>query len=273
MAYGKRTRLRDVYTRRLNKPLVFVQHGMFQLGLTYTHEGRQWGYHADLMLLWQEVDAATRAQIFAQDPGARIVTTGLLKTNRLPVRAVGEALAARARAASRVVLVAHNYGHEGLNYDTGARDRSFACWRQVFDARPDILFILRSHRGRKHRAASDAVTELVAGRSNAIVSDRHEGPLRFTTINDILAFTDRVVTHPSTVVIDALSEGVPVGILDNNRSALASLPQITDAKALLAFIDDEDPMTQAKTLLDSYGDVERNLDTAAAAVEGWMARL
>ncbi|KAF0675175.1 hypothetical protein [Profundibacterium mesophilum] len=271
IAYGKKTRLRDVYTRGTGRRVAMVQHGMFQGGLNYTLGGRRWRYHSELLLLWRDLDARQRAEIF-DGPVPRIVETGLIKTNRLPLRAPDADLAARIAAARQVVLIAHNYGHEEANYDTRARDRAFATWARVFDARPDTLFILRGHRGRRHAEVGPAVAKLISGRANVLLSDRHEGALRFSTINDVLAFSDRVLTHPSTVVLDALGAGVPVGVLDNNRAELEPLAQITDGAAFEAFLDAEDPLGPAAPLLAAYGDIERNLDRAAEALETWIAQ-
>lgn len=268
IAYGKRTRPRDAYARALAKPVVFVQHGLKQMRLHYAEvPGQAQAYHADLMLLWRALTEAERANV-AGDP--RIEVTGLLKQNLLPIAPPVPPLAQKIAASRQVVLICHNYGHESALYPDGARDAAFAAWREVFAARPDILFLIRAHRGRKIPDHDAAVGGLVAGLDNVLVSDRHEGLMKFATINDILAVSDRVVTHPSTVVLDALSEGRPVAMLDNHLDELNALPRADSAADFLAWLGADDPLGAGRAVIEAYGDVDANLNRAAAVVEAHL---
>lgn len=268
VAYGKRTRPRDAYVRALRKPVIFVQHGLKQMRLHYPEvPGQAQPYHAGLMLLWRALAAEERA-VVAGAP--QIEVTGLLKQNLLPVAPPVPELAERVARAREVVLICHNYGHESALYPDSARDAAFAAWRQVFAARPDTLFLVRSHRGRKIPDHEAAVGGLVEGLGNVLVSDRHEGLMKFATINDVLAVADRVITHPSTVVLDALYEGKPVAMLDNHLPELAGLPQAQTAGQVLDWLEAPDPMGQGRDLLRVYGEVEANLDRAAERVEAYL---
>lgn len=270
VAQGKRSRPRDLFLRALNTPVIFVQHGLLQIFLHYLPEGaRPVRYHAGLMLLWRDLTADERARVMAAPP--RTAVTGLLKRNRLPLAPPAPDLAARIDAAREVVLVCHNYGHEAHLYDDARRDAAFAAWREVFAARPDTLFLIRSHRGRKIPGHDPAVGGLIAGLDNVLVSDRHDGLMAFSTIHDVLAVSDRVVTHPSTVVLDALGEGRPVALIDNHLDMLADLPQIGSAQSFLDWLDARDPMAGGAALMADLGEVDANLDRAANLVERHLA--
>ena len=273
VAYAKRNRPRDWYMRRHATPAIMAQHGLFQLGLTYTHDAKLWEFHAGLMLVWRTLDAAALAGVHATDHAPRMVTTGVLKHNVLPVRPLGAAFDALLARHPRRILICHNYGHEAFNYRGDTQLRALADWDRAFAARPDVMFILRGHRGRRHGTTKGSLGDLAKRHPNVLMSDRHDGPLRMAGIHDLLPHVQGVVTHPSTVVVDALQAGVPVGILDNNRALLATLPQVDSADALTGFADTPDAGGAGTALLASFGDIDANLDLAASAVERWMDAL
>jgi len=264
-AYFKAGRPRDIFARLSGKRTVFVQHGLVQYRLNYAQDGdAPTRYQARLMLVWRDLTADERA-VIAGTPDIR--TVGLVKRNLLPPRPVPPELAQRIAAARKVVLVCHNYGHDHLLYDDAQRDRAFGLLRATMQARPDVLFIIRAHRGRKLPAHQGAVSALVAGLPNVVLSDRHEGYLKFAGIDDVLAISDRVLTHPSTVVLDALSQGKPVAVLDNHRPDLAFLPEIASHGDMAAWLDGGADAPALAEFTRRYGHVDANLDRAAEAVE------
>jgi hypothetical protein len=266
LAYGGKFRPRDSVTLRSNKPTVFVQHGMVQAGLHYAWKKPLWRFHAGLMLIWVPL-ADPHAPFLAPDVAGRLCVTGLIKTNRLARSASHAALAAELAPWRQRLLICHNYGFETALYPLAAQRRAFSEWARIADARPDTLFILRGHRGKRHPDTQAMVDDLMRGRANILMSERHAGLMRMATINDVMAVVDLVITHPSTVVLDAIYDGKPVGVFDSTQLELACLPRCATADEIAAFLDDPDPLRHAAPLRRLYGEISHNLDVAAETVE------
>ena len=274
VAYGDgKFRPRDIAVLRSNKPLIFVQHGMLQGGL---HEGgyrTDWAYHAQLMLLWAPLPDPNAA--FFQTPIAdRIRVTGLIKTNRRPPWGLQNQLRdALGRNWRQTVLICHNYGFDIGRYPNALAEKTFAEWEKVVASRQDTLFLIRSHRGKAHGAIDELQASLAAKFPNVVLSQRHQGLMQMATIHDVLSVVDRVVTHPSTVILDALYQGLPVAIFDRVWPGMECLPLVQTALDLQSYLDHPDPLSFAKPVFDTYGDVSRNLDTASDLVEKHLESL
>jgi len=271
-AYGGKFRPRDTMLTTLQKPLIFVQHGMVQMGLHYAGTKPHWDFHAGLMLIWTpllEPDVPFLDPLIAD----RLVVTGLIKTNVLGPSPHREALDEALGHWRQRILICHNYGFESLLYPLDKQREAFAQWAQLAEARPDTLFILRGHRGRRHSENTLLEEDLIARRPNIILSDRHAGLMRMATINDVLSVVNRVITHPSTVVLDAVYEDKPLAVFDAKHPHLASLPRAGTTAEIGAFLDDPDALRAAAPLRELYGEISRNLDIASEAVEKYLARL
>lgn len=272
LAFGGKYRLRDHVARLARKPTVFVQHGMVQAGLHHAWTKSHWRYHAGLMLLW--VPLADPFPAFLDpDVARRIMVTGLIKTNRLAPHPAHAALEAELKPWRRRLLICHNYAFESALYPAEAQKRAFAEWARLAKMHPDTLIILRGHRGKRHPETEAAIAALMEGRPNILRSERHEGLMRMATINDVMAVADRVITHPSTVVLDAIYDDKPVGIFDAHQPELACLPRAGTAEEITAFLDDPDPASKAAPIRQRYGEISQNLDVAADAVEQYLEKL
>lgn len=266
LAYGGKFRPRDSVTIRSGKPTVFVQHGMVQAGLHHAWTKPLWQFHAGLMLVWAPLPDPLPA-FLAPDVAPRLRVTGLIKTNRLAPSPAHETLVRELARWRQRLLICHNYGFESALYSVEAQRRAFAEWGRLADARPDTLIVLRSHRGRRHPENEAMVEDLTRDRPNILMSERHAGLMRMATINDVMAVVDRVITHPSTVVLDAVYDGKPVGVFDAIQPELACLPRTGTAEEIAAFLDDPDPLRHAAPIRQRYGEIPRSLDVAADAVE------
>ncbi|MEJ6747072.1 MAG: hypothetical protein QNK98_10065 [Yoonia sp.] len=271
-AYGGKFRPRDSVTLGLKKPTVFVQHGMVQAGLHYGGSKPVWDFHADLMLTWTPLPDP-HAAFFGTDVADRIRVTGLIKTNRLDRSAVFADLDSELSHWRQRLLICHNFGFESPLYPISAQRRAFEEWAKIADARPDTLFIVRSHRGKSHPENTALVEELVQGRPNILLSERHAGLMRMATINDVMAVVDRVITHPSTVILDAIYDEKPVGVFNSTQPELSCLPRTETAAQIGAFLDDPDGAQHAAPIRALYGEVSDNLDIAAHEVESHLIEM
>ena len=274
LAYGNgKFRPRDLAVLKSRKSVIFVQHGMVQSGLHEAGHKSLWAFHADLMLLWA---ALTDARASYLDPSVegRIRVTGLIKANlRAPWPLQEDLRDVLGRQWHQIVLICHNFGFELDRYSPAMAKAAFLEWAKVAALRPNTLFLLRSHRGKAKPEINELQSALADQFSNIVLSQRHEGLMRMATIHDVLSVVDRVITHPSTVILDALYQGRPVAIFDGLRSGMECLPRAQTVDEILAYLDHPDPLSLAKPLFDIYGDLSQNLDIAAALVEKHLETL
>jgi hypothetical protein len=272
-AYGAgKIRLRDWLTTRLEKPLIFVQHGMVQAGLHHAGWKKQWKFYGKQMLLWKPLPPEASDFISEMD-GHRWDVVGLIKANRLAVSPLSGQLRQQFSGYRQRVLICHNYGFEKSLYPAEAQAKMIRAWDRVIAARSDTLFIIRSHRGRKHPAFQSQIGQLCERHRNLILSDRHQGLMRMSTIHDVLCVVDRVLTHPSTVVLDAIYDDRPVAVFDSNDRQLASLYQADDEEGIHNFLDDDRAADKSQELRKLYGNVDENLTRAASVVEEAVSQL
>ena len=271
-AYGGKFRPRDTITLMANKPTIFVQHGMVQAGLHYAGAKPVWDFHANLMVLWRALPDP-HAPFFVPPVAERTQVTGLIKTNRLAPAAKRDELWRDLGDWKQRLLICHNFGFESPLYPLSAQRIAFEQWAKIAEARPDTLFLLRSHRGKSHPENTAMVEALIKDRPNILLSERHAGIMRMATINDVFGLVDRVISHPSTVVLDAIYDNIPVGVFNAAQEELACLPQTDTAEQIAAFLDDTDPLRHAKPIRTRYGEISSNLDIAAQAVENHMLDL
>ena len=271
-AYGGKFRLRDFSVLRLNKPTVFVQHGMVQAGLHYAGPKPVWNFHANLILTWTPVPNP-HATFFGSDISNRFRVTGLLKTNRLSPATTQHNLDQELGQWYQRLLICHNFGFESQLYSKEAQKIAFSEWGKLADSRPNTLFIIRSHRGKHHAENTRMLSDLTKNRPNIILSERHSGLMRMATINDVMAVVDSVITHPSTVVLDAIYAQKHVGVFNTNHPELSSLPHVDTAEQIASFLDQRHSESSAKPIKSLYGEISENLDCAAKAVENYLMSL
>ncbi|MFV2051413.1 hypothetical protein [Aliiroseovarius sp. YM-037] len=279
VAYYKRIRPRDTVIPKMKVPLIFMQHGMNQLSLNYTRDNIIKNYYAQKFLLWDDLPSNMK-EITHEDIRPRSSVVGFQKKNLLPAFPGAAEMTEICAAYRQIVLICHNYGserlHDGAKY-THARD----YMGKMVAANPDRLFILRSHRSRNLDGHKDLDTDLAETFDNVLLSDRHSGPLKWAGVHDVMDHADMVISHPSTVVLDAVYRKLPLAIIDTemhrigeNADKIAHLPVISDADSAQAFLDGEtwrDEMFQP--ILDRYGpDLDTNIDRAAVAVEEFLNR-
>ncbi len=272
IAYGGKFRPRDAMAVRTKKPTVFVQHGMVQAGLHYAGPKPVWSFHAGLMLVWAPL-LDPNASFFESPIANRLRETGLIKTNRLAPHPSHDSLSRELDKWDQRVLICHNYGFESQLYSIEAQRRAFSEWVKLANSRPNTLFILRSHRGKRHPKIAALIDELIRKCPNILLAERHSGLMRMATINDVLALVDRVITHPSTVVLDAIYDNKPVGIFNAFGPEFTSLPRCDSAHEIAAFLDGDPMIGDGSSIRKQYGEISKNLDIAAEALEDHLLAL
>ena len=270
VAYGGKFRPRDHFMKILKKNVVFIQHGMVQQGLQTKGVLRDvWDFYSQTLLIWADLPNAA-ASFLAPDVADRMHVTGITKTNLLSSWPNQDRLAAELSKFSRRVLICHNFGFEKERYTDQMFEKALRVWKAAAQSRPDIAFILRSHRGKRRRNVEQKIAKMCKDCPNIIRSERHYGIMAMATINDVMALVDCVISHPSTTILDAVYEGKPVAVMNSFQRIFECLPNVDNLDNFTRFVEDCRSHAPNTALRGIYGNVSDNLDKAASIVEQQM---
>ena len=254
----------------LKKNVIFIQHGMVQQGLHTKGVLRDvWDYYSQTLLIWADLPN-TATEFLAPGVADRLHVTGITKTNLLDAWPNHNKLAAELSNFSRRVLICHNFGFEPERYSDQMFEKALKVWKAAAQSRPDIAFILRSHRGKRRSDIEQKIAKVCKECPNIIRSERHYGIMAMATINDVMALVDCVISHPSTTILDAVYEGKPVAVMNSFQRIFECLPNVDTLDNFTKFIENDSPQTQHLTLRKTYGNLSDNLDKAAMIVEQQM---
>ncbi len=270
LAQFKRVRLRDRALKASGCPLFYIQHGMIQWGVNRPKKGAL-DYYADRILLWTNPGSDMLSQTMTEAARAKVREVGFVKANPLSPHHDTERVRGELSGFRKRVLICHKFGQEKRRFSTEMLAGAYAWIGELADRHADVLFVLRGHRGRGHdqRDALDRATE--QAHPNVIISKQGKGLLGSTNMHDVMEVCDSVISHPSTVVLDAIYEDRPVAVLNNTDDLLNDLPNINSAEDLEAFIEHPEVSESGMAALRSdYGEIDRNLDRAAEVIEEHM---
>ena len=270
IAYGGKFRPRDNAVKILQKNVIFIQHGMVQQGL-HTNEVMRdvWDYYSQTMLVWADLpDIAT--DFLAPNVANRLHVTGITKTNLLKPWPNQDQLVEEFSKFSRRVLICHNFGFEPERYSNQMLEKALEVWKAAALSLPDIAFILRGHRGKRHGDIEKRIAKVCEDCPNIIRSERHYGIMAMATINDVMALVDCVISHPSTTILDAVYDDKPVAVMNTFQPVFDSLPHVDALEDFNKFIKGDTANRTNKALQETYGNVSSNLDKAAQVVEEQM---
>ena len=147
-------------------------------------------------------------------------------------------LAAELSKFSRRVLICHNFGFETERYSDHMFEKALKVSKAAAQSRPNIAFILRSHRGKRRHDVEQKIATMCRDFPNIIRSDRHYGIMAIATINDVIALLDCVISHPSTTIFGAVSEGKPVAVMNSFQRVFECLPNVDNLDNFTKFFED-----------------------------------
>lgn len=261
-----RPRSRAMVAARL--PTIWVQHGVIQYRVAYSPDDTPTEFHSDPILYWE--DAAHHTARLAPDVAPRIRVTGFTKRPVFPVRAPSERVRRALARYRKRVLFCHTF--RGETHDISDIRWCYDLIRDFCRANPDVLVIVRPHRGKVRRAYNMHDTALAREVPNVMFSLQHGGPLRGLNMNDALHLVDCMVSTPSTAVLDSLFAGLPTAVIACNSPQLARLPALTDLASFQSFLD-AGMTPEMLRMRDHYGSFDRNIAQACDAIEERMLAL
>jgi hypothetical protein len=262
-AHGRRT----AAIARAGLPCISVQHGVIQRDWTYSRTGAPLPWASGLVLLYE----APERSVFG-DAVEVARPVGFLKPGVFAPRPLASDTARGFADFRQRLLFCHSFRW----VDRFSQDQIRACYDLIEGfsrANPDVLTILRAHRG-KRRAPMVELDRRLQACPNVVFSQQDSGPLKGMTMTDVLAASDLMVSTPSTALLDGLYMDCPAAVFANDSEKFEALPQITDLAALQAFSDVPDRFgTAYDAVRTRFGRIEDNLLRAAEEIEVFAARL
>ncbi len=270
LAYRKASRPRDWYLPASGTPQIFVQHGLLQSGINWPAGALGLRWYSKLLLWWDEFDVAESAFI-EDDIVGRVQKVGFIKKAYAEARELPNGKAVFFAEFKQRLLICTSFGDHLARGGTGDQADFYSICDEFCTQNPDVLLILRPHRGRQDADYQKDDQALLAKHRNILIMDRHTGDFAYNSIHDILSHCDGVVTHVSSVILDAIYAGIPVGVLHNRWPKMDSLPNITSVETLETFAKSAPSLNPKETeVYQIYGAIEQNLERAALAIERFM---
>lgn len=257
---------RGAYIRKIGKKSVFLQHGAYQLGVNGTLDGKKMNYYSDKLLFWEP--AGINHALFTPGVANRISVVGFTKKNVLTPRDWGPEVQAWKAKYPRRLLICQSFRWGNGRYDSQDISHFYNLIKEITRKNPDLGIIVRSHRGKVRRNHRSYDRDLTAKYDNVLLSQYYSGPLARTTIQDVLGLCHAILSPTSTTVLDSIYAGKPAAVFAERLNIFSELPQIDSVDALQAFLTQiEAPGPEQERIRKRFGDLENNLDRAAAEIE------
>jgi hypothetical protein len=256
---------RNRYVRSRGVSQVFIQHGVVQGGLNCMFE---LGVHfyADRVLLYE--DLGDNEQHFPQESLDKMHVVGFVKKNSYGPAPVSTEVRRFLSKFTSSILVCHSFRWAGRYTEQDVLE-AYKMIAGFCAENPETLVILRSHRG-KIRKVHSATDRAYRDLPNLVFAYDHHGMFRRWKMTDLLQIVDRVVSHPSTAVLDSIYLGKPIGILTERTEStwFQKLPQIETVAELAAF-NEVSQFSDAcfQDILRLYGDTTENIEKACLVIE------
>jgi hypothetical protein len=270
LAMPKKIRMRDRCLVASKVPSIFAQHGLIQEGINidWTHLRPDW---YSRRILWWEDYNPEKAPFLSKDVGARVRKVGFIKKNYMDAKQFPKDLIDFINSFRQRLLVCTTIPGQGHRFDDANLAETYDMFDQFCTRNPDVLVLMRPHRGKQDQRGKDYDSKLSAKHRNVIVMDRYSGDFAYTNIHDCLAVSDLVLGHASSATLDSVYSGLPTAVLHNDWVSFQHLDQVTDLASLEKFcaqlgcVDVFDNETRKH-----FGELDDNLDRAAFYIEEAM---
>lgn len=257
---------RGKYMISINKPPIYVQHGVYQRGINARWIKEPMHYHSSRLLLWEPL--AENRKLFDNETQSKVLTVGFTKKDILPRPAINETTQEWLNKFKIKILVCQSFRWGFGRHDANSIDHFYDILNQFLSRNKHIGIIVRSHRGkirRNHRMHDKAMR---ANHDNVLFSYQRSGPLAKYSIQDVVDLCDGMISPVSTTVLDALYMDKPVAIFEEGISFFNTLPRVDSLESLESFIKsigDNNPVYTEVT--QHFGNIDDNLTKACAAIE------
>ena len=270
LALPNKLRMRDHYLTASRTPSIFVQHGLMQEGINCDCPSLTKVWYSSRILWWEDY-VHSDCPFLTEETGSRIRKVGFIKKNYIPPQSFSKYLMRFIRSFKKTLLVCTTIpGHED-RFDDENVTRTYKMFDIFCSQNPNVLMLLRPHRGKQDQRGKNLDGALVSKHNNILVMDRYSGPFKYTNIHDSLAISDMVLCHASSVALDAVYADLPMALLHNDWKTFKDFPQVSDLEGLQWFVDHADTIDlfNNKSRMH-FGELDSNLQIAAEHIEKMM---
>lgn len=244
---------------------IWLQHGVIQNLVAFSPDDTATDFHSDPIFYWE--DPSNHTARLAPGVRERIRVSGFTKRPVFPFKPPSASFAKTLAGYRKRVLICHTF--RGGAYDSDQITQTYDMIRAYCQANPDVAVIVRPHRGKVRANYNKEDRKLGRDCPNVFFSLQHRGALRGMNMLDVLQLVDCMISTASTAILDSLFQGKPAALIASDWPQLNTLPDITDADSLAAFVEGgmTEPMRQ---LASHYGSFERNLTFVCNEIEARM---
>ena len=269
LALSNTIRPRDRYLVSSGIPSIFIQHGLFQYGVNYDADFIQKNWYATRILWWEEYEPI-KAPFITAEVANRIRKVGFIKKNFQNPHTFSPSLMDFIHSFNRRLLICTTFDHEN-RFNKENLIKTYNMFEQFCIKNPDVLLLLRPHRG-KHKSRSKEFDEALNNKyKNVILMDRYSGEFSYCNIHDCLAISDMMIAHAGSAALDGVYSNLPTAVLFNDYESLNGLPEISSLKNLTQFCETAgsyDVLNNETRKI--FGELNENIDRAAAYIEEIM---
>ncbi len=267
LALPNNIRMRDWYLVWSKTPSIFIQHGLLQEGITQDWEHLKSDWYASRILWWDDF-YPEKTPFLTLETGARIRKVGFIKKNHMKPRIFSDAVMQKINNYRQRLLVCTTSPEIEYRFGQANLEQTYEMFNQFCTRNPDVLILMRPHRGKQNTRGKDLDDALVQKQDNIIIMDRYDGDFSYTNIHDCLPLCDAVLTHVSSATLDAVYANLPTAILHNYWESMDGLPQVTDLESLEVFMEQTASVDIfTNTTRKIFGELDSNVDRAAKYVE------
>lgn len=255
------TRVRDS-----RQQSIFLQHGVYQLGVNSPFTTDPISYYSQRLLFWEPL--GENVKLFEPSTANRIQVVGFTKKDVFPKNVWKPEVSDWVARYPKRLLVCQSFRWGKGRYSTDHISHFYNLMDALLTKFPDMGTIIRSHRGRVRKNHGDYDKALAKKHPNVMFSNHHFGPLAKASIYDVIDICDAMVSPTSTTVLDCIYSGKPAAVFAEELDIFADLQQISNEETLEKFvrsIGEKDPVFDRIRI--RFGELDDNLDRAAEAIE------
>jgi len=259
-------RQRGLYIKRIGKVSIFIQHGVYQIGVNAeVVPGKPLNYYSSQLLLWE--DRGIKPAISSESI-KKSKFVGFIKKRILGPKIQSEFITSWKGNFSQKLLICHSFRWIKGRYEQSDIKNFYNLVEELAKRNPNLGIIIRSHRGKIRRSHRKIDWDLEKKYPNILFSRHYHGPLAGATIHDVIDLCDAMVSPTSTTVLDCIYQKKPAAIFNEGLSIFNELPVINGIDDIESFLETvKSESYNFEKIYYRFGDMEENLNKAAEIIE------
>lgn len=257
---------RGSYMVKINKPPIYLQHGVYQRGINARWVDKPMHYYSSRLLLWESL--TDNRELFDEETQLKVEKVGFTKKDVLPRLAPDSSTVQWLEKFEIKLLVCQSFRWGHGRHDADSIDNFYTVLDSFLARNQNVGVIVRSHRGKIRGNHRKHDKDLRAKHSNVLFSYQRSGPFAKYAIQDVVDLCDAMVSPVSTTVLDALYMAKPVAVFAEEIPFFSKLPQVDSLESLESFVFSLDKeSTVYSDITEHFGNIDENIDKACRIIE------